>query len=89
MPGVSGSFPQLRGSAQRREQGLESNLVQVPAPLLMLKSHWSLLSSECRVHVCQPWSPPAHRPAVTLGDRRGFTELRKAEPQPNPTPLPL
>ena len=32
-----------------------------------------------------PWSPFALRPAVTLDDIKGLTELRKAEPQPSRT----
>ena len=55
-----------------------------PALLLPLWGPRSLLFSECQIHVCHPGSPPGHWPAVTLGDIKGLTELREAQPQPAP-----
>ena len=71
--------------AEKREQGLESDRVQVPALLLLCGAQNPFSSLKVRFMSVHPWFPPGHMAAVTLGDIRGLTELRKAEPQPSLT----
>ena len=78
-------FPHFGCSAQRREHGLESDRVQVPALLLLCGAQNPFSSLKVRFMSVHPWFPPGHMAAVTLGDIRGLKEVRKAESQPSLT----